>query len=134
MDIRKQCGIFGLLIGIGTILVFWLLPFERKPIKNLDLIDNNETLESIYFVFVVFWILFSFTAKLAMILKKKKVFLNCASLMLFVFFISIAAFLPSQKNFVEFHSLQNFFGLALLYGWTLIDAVDLILINLSKRW
>jgi len=128
---RRKLGILGLLIGLGVVLIFWFIPIEKKPAEVPNNIDINETA---FFIFYALWVLFSAIVKLTMVLKRKIVFVNYASLIIFISFVYIAAFLPPKNSGAEFHSLHNFFGLSMFFGWSLIDAIDLVMPRLLKKW
>lgn len=128
---RRQLGILGILIGLGAALIFSYIPIER----NLIEIHSETNLhEAIFIIFVMFWLLFSAIVKLTMFLKRKHIFVNYASLILFISFINIGIFLPNQNSATEFNLWHEFFGLAMIFGWLLIDIVDFTMIYLSEKW
>lgn len=128
---RRQLGIIGLLIGLGFTLVFGLIPvagISEKTSANIDIY------EMIFIFSWVFWLIFSAIEKIPMALNKKNAFVNYAAIMMFLSFFIFVRLIPASNSGAEFHWLHHFFGLTIYFGWTTIDATDLMMTRLLKRW
>ena len=128
---RRNLGILGLLIGLGAVLVFWLMPTEAGQTRTASNISAGEIA---FVISGLSWLLLSMSSKVAMTLGIKNKLINYGSLIAFICFVGIVSSLPPKNSGAEFHILHNIFGFAMIFGWSLIDGIDLTMTHLLKKW
>ena len=122
-------GIAGLLIGWFTLLVFLYVPLIAVSIEPSGVITFQQEL---VLITAFTWILFSGIQKLMMAFNKKVALMGYLSLILFFIFIALGRIAPAKN--IHADMLHQVAGLALIWGWSTIDAVDLAMTRLLKKW